>query len=470
MSASLDEILRLAGITSIDQLRRRKPEPPQGLRGELGDPVRPSTQSTMMGDAPVPVVRPLPPPRSLPSIVPEIPAPGQPKTEMEALGEPPEPPPAPIPRDYVSENIAKIRELEEKKSPAWSNILTGITHGIAALEGNQPKQPWEFAGRTRSLNDAYGRLERELGVQKEQAQIKNLNALGSYRNQQQFGSQQKRMIDLYKALPKYTRGERPEIDAMFEAAGLEFENKDPKTSKPGRPYRFKHLGQVWEQYPGEEARPIYGEGGAELIDRSQIPIEAQGAISGQTYSVKPGAALGAEATTASQAATQGRFESSEQRQTQQFQTQEFHRRQTEARTAAENWQKAYEESQSLKAAVDALEQKRQQQGGTLYGQDAINMATWPKLADAANMRATSLMNEINTRHGDFYYIDQSGLTAKNPPPPTVQPSAPTATTAPSTRPKVDHAKFEKMYAEAKTPEERARLMKLYQDALKIAGQ
>ena len=432
MSTSLQELLKIAGLLSDPKATRPRrigdatlPQPADAPPGgmTLSPPPDAPAGGAALAIPPIPVGAQAPP-RPMPEIVPTGAPPNLSTDEFANFGSSGEPfgstrQRRTQPRDYLADDLQYARDIERQPRNKVLDILTGITQGIASLEGNQPKQPWNFSGRERKLNDVYGRIGKELGAQKEQAQIKNVGALGDYRQQTQVGAQQKRMIDLYKSLPRYTKGANAAIDQMFASAGLEFEDKDPKSAKPGARHYFKMNGQEMILDPGaSEAYAATGPGSSELVDRSQVPVETRDPRTGEMLTVKPGTALTASATALSQGATQGRFD-----------VEEFHRRQNEARTASDNWQKAWDEAQSMKAAVDALEAKRVQQGGNLYGDDAVHMATWPKMADSANMRATSLMNEINTRHGDFYYIDQNGLTAKNPSPPSVQ--AGPQTSAPS---------------------------------------
>lgn len=468
-AVTLDELLKLAGLAANPATRPRRvaDTPLAGKAPAVADPNVPP---------PIPASA-QPPPRPMSEIAPNGAPPNLSKDEFANFGSSGEPFHSSRerrvePRDYIADDLAYARDLERQKSPKWSNIATGITQGIAALEGNQPKQPWEFAGRTRKLNDIYGRLGKELGAQKEQAQIKSLGVNQDYRRQQLGGAQQKRMIDFYNHLEHYTRGENAGVDEMLDAVG-KFPDKAPKAGKgASRKYHppiFLPDGTAvqYNDATGEYGDALYK--GESIVNPAMANVTATGATSGQEYTVKPGTALTAEAQAAGQSATQGRFNTSENRQSNQFATQEFHRRESEAKDTAEKWQKAYDDSRELKAAVDALIAKRDTQGGSLYGQDAINLATWPKMVETAQQRAQSLMDEVHNRHGDFYYIDRSGLHAKNPQPPSEVPPQSSAP-APTLRPKVNHAKFEKDYAAATTPEERAKLMKQYQEAIRIAGQ
>lgn len=446
MSTSLQELLKLAGIVVADPkaTRPRRVNNAVPLGGD--QPRTPSDAVPLGGDQPttVPPVPALaqPPPRSLPPV---NPAPNEGPLPMRPADQPipyPEAEPAPgfgtsgepfgssrerrvEPRDFIQDDLAFAREASRQPRNKKLDILSGIITGLSGMDG-RPAIPVDLSGRTRKLDDVYLRIGKELGVQKEQAVIKNAGSMQNYRNQQAFGSQQKRMLDHYKNSKIYRRGSNPAIDEMYAAADLEFEDKDESKGKSGKPYRFKHLGQVWEQYPGEDARPIHAEGGADLIDRSQVPVEVQGPISGKSIYVRPGAQYSGESQVKAQQGAQGRFEDSEARQREEFAAQETHRRQQEfyrrqkdAADAGEKWQKAYEDAQSLKAAVDQLEQKRLgNTDHTLYGDDAVHMATWPKMAEAAAQRAQSLMDELNTRHSDFYYVDATGLHAKDPQPPS----------------------------------------------------
>ena len=486
MATSLQELLQLAGLTDQPKTRPRRAEvierPP-----ESSDPynLEFSGQNPLNKQPapPIPVAA-QEPPRSLPPINAE-PPPSQdvrprftdPASEaqnerIQSFGSSGEPfgstrQRRTQPRDYVADELAYQRELENKPRNKVLDVLSGITTGVSAL-GGQPATPVDFSGRDRSMRESFDRLNRELGVQVEQAKIKSIGSQQDYRRSQTVGAQQKRMIDLYKALPKYTRGERPEIDAMFASAGLEFENKDPKTAKPGATKMFRMNGQQYILPSGTtEAQVVTGQGGSELLDPTQVPVEAQGAVSGETYTVRPGTALGAEATQSGQRAAQGRFETSEARQSQQFQTQQYQQQKERADKAAQELIELQASADTDEAAARALNDKWQ---GQPFGQDAVDMVGYQSRAAARRKQAQALSETVRRSYGDFYDVGPDGAPrpkATQAPAPSQPASAP-STQAP--RYQVDHAKFEKMYAEAKTPEERSKLMKQYQEALKAAGQ
>lgn len=480
MSTSLQELLKIAGLLADPNAKRpRIADPSQGMHGEIGDGIN----ATPIGAVPPIPDSAQPPPRSLPPITPEPPpsadirprfvdqANNAQNERVQSFGSSGEPfgtsrERRTQPRDYVADDLAYARELERQPRNKKLDVLTGITQGIAALEGNQPKQPWNYSGRERKLNEVYGRLGKELDVQKDQAAIKNAGSLQDYRNRQVFGSQQKRMIDLYKSLPKYIRGERPEIDAMFESAGLQFENKDPKTAKPGATKMFRMNGQQYILPSGTtEAQVVTGQGGTELLDPTQVPVEATGAVSGETYTVRPGTALGAEAATAGRMDTAARSDRQFGQGAYQFETQQQQQQMARAGAAYDDWVKLDADADSDEAAANALELKRQEQGA-LFGQDAMDLIGYQSRAQARRKQAQAKAEQIRRSHGDFYDVGPDGV----PKPKEIQsPAAPQPPSTAKPRLQVNHAKFETDYANAKTPEEKAKILKLYTEAVQKAG-
>jgi hypothetical protein len=251
---------------------------------------------------------------------------------------------------------------------------------------------------------------------------------------------------------------------------LEFGNKDPKTAKPGARHYFKMNGREMILEPGSsEAYATTGKGGEELFDPTQVPVEAQGATSGQTYTVRPGTALGAEAQTAGRLDTQQRSDRQFGQGAYQFESAQQQHRKEQADTAAREVADLQAKAESDEKNLRALEQKRQVDGA-LYGDDAKDLIGYQSRAEMYKNQAKARADALSRSYGDLYEVGPDGV----PKPKAVQsPTAPAPTPqspGPTARPKVDHSKFEKMYAEAKTPEERAKLMKFYQEALKAAGQ
>jgi hypothetical protein len=219
--------------------------------------------------------------------------------------------------------------------------------------------------------------------------------------------------------------------------------------------------------PGaDEAHPATGPGQLELLDPTQVPVQATGAVSGETYTVRPGSALGAEAQQSSQAATQGRFVTSEARQTGQFQSQQYQEQKRRADDAANEVSDLLARADADENALHKLQQKKAEQGGTLWGDDARDEMGYESRAQMYRNQAKAKGDVVRRSYGDFYDIGNDGVPRPKAaqPPATPQPQ----TTGPKPRLQVDHAKFEKMYSEAKTPEERSKLMRQYQQALKAA--
>lgn len=499
-AVTLDELLKLAGLAADPKATRPRrvdqgalPQPVDAPTGgtTLPQPIDAPTGGTALVAPPLPVSA-QPPPRSLPPINGEPPPSADTRTRyagpntdavnanldrVQSFGSSGE-----VfgssrqrrtqPRDYIADDLAYARDLENKKSPKWSNIATGITQGLAALEGNQPKQPWEFSGNTRNLNDVYGRLGKELDVQGDQARIEAVKNQYNYRNQQVGMGQQRAMIAHYNASKEYTKGKNPQIDAMYAAAHMDFPDKSPKASGGGRKYHppiYLPDGTAvqYNDATGKFEDAQYGsaDNSSAINNPAMANVTATGA-DGQEYVVKPNVALSAAAQSAGQQGVADRAQASLNQGKSQFQIQQAQHRQEQADRAASDLTELQAKATADERTLQALEQKRQEQGA-LYGEDARDLIGYQSRAQMYRDQVKSRGESLQRSYGDLYEVGPDGV----PKPKEVSvPSAPAPQTAPTVRPKVDHAKFEKMYAEAKTPEERAKLMKLYQEALKIAGQ
>lgn len=73
------------------------------------------------------------------------------------------------------------RALDKQKTPKWKDVASGIIQGAAAMGGNAPQYPVDISGKDVRMRESMGRLQRELGVQKEQAQIEAQKSVPYYR-------------------------------------------------------------------------------------------------------------------------------------------------------------------------------------------------------------------------------------------------------------------------------------------------
>lgn len=176
------------------------------------------------------------------------------------------------------------RALDKQKTPKWKDVASGIIQGAAAMGGNQPQYPVDISGKDVRMRESMGRLQRELGVQKEQAQIEAEKSVPYYRQamlnqgQQRIGQGDQRIAQGNDRIAQQKLSTNKRTLASIYNGLPEFRNDDPKNSSTimamdqlGLPHPDKVRGSLLQMLEGTDAD---GNATFSIIDKGAKTVTA----------------------------------------------------------------------------------------------------------------------------------------------------------------------------------------------------
>lgn len=268
--ADMIDLLRRRGV-GMDAQDPKTVQQPTIVPPQRVNPVLPEMSPTPTGEDQLPPAAP-------------IQTSGPVQTQARALGQVGTPPPVPKfqPLTFSKSGAPSInpdaqgnpveieqlyqRALDRQKTPKWKDVASGIIQGAAAMGGNQPQYPVDISGKDVRMRESMGRLQRELGVQKEQAQIEAEKSVPYYRQamlnqgQQRIGQGDQRIAQGNDRIAQQKLSTNKRTLASIYNGLPEFRNDDPKNSSTimamdqlGLPHPDKVRGSLRQLIEGTDA-------------------------------------------------------------------------------------------------------------------------------------------------------------------------------------------------------------------------